>query len=217
MAADVDQTGLAAAPDDEAGTPQEQPAAPPTPAAAPSKPSVDVPALQAAYTQATQQNSAIKRALGLGKEAGADQVIAAIESLRAQPDEGTDPSVRAAIAKAEQREWNAAERIYGDDFVANVKAFVSEAQTTRDIDELVGRFHAMTQPQQQAAPAPTPVVEQPAAPAAATPESRLDLADRPSGTGEGVRRVRMDHEDIEALRKSGDAKTEFFKRLGFSR
>lgn len=165
------------------GTPPEQP----TPAAAPEAARND-PQLVAAYTQATQTNSAVRSALGLGRDAGTAQILDAIASLKQrQEDESLDPRAAKDLARANEAMWRAQSSIYGPDVAAAGRALMDEAQTLRDPDEFMSRLYTTAQSigQKQAAAAPPPP-EQPAAP---PPEANLTLGESrvPRGTVEFTR------------------------------
>jgi hypothetical protein len=89
-----------------------------TPLATGAAPIVDVKALQQGYTQATQQNAAIRNELGLPQEATTQDLLGAIAG-RGKPatddDDryALDPELVARRQSREDRGWAAAEKVCG--------------------------------------------------------------------------------------------------------
>ena len=192
-----DQQALDAATPPPAGSPTpDQPAAAAAPPPAQSKPQaeVDIPALQRGFTQATQQNAAIKAALGLPKDADISTVTEAISALKAKgsnkPAADEDPRIAQMRADLHETKWRANERIYG--VHAQQARALAEAIASDDPDEVMQAFYtavteAAASGQARSAPeAPTPEVQ--AAPAAATQPPVPDFVEAPLGS-QGLRQV----------------------------
>lgn len=192
-----DQQALDAATPPPAGSPTpDQPAAAAAPPPTQSRPpvEVDVPALQRGFTQATQQNAAIKAALGLPKDADISTVTEAISALKAKgtskPAADEDPRIAQMRADLVETKWRANERIYGP-LATQARSFMEAAQSD-DPDEMMAVFYtaitesARTGTAQSAPAATTPEVQAPAA--AATPPPVPDLVEAPLGS-QGLRQV----------------------------
>ena len=93
------------------------------PASKPAQP-VNISALQTGLTRVTQENAALKKALGLSARATPDQVNEAIAQLRTpqqQATEDTDPEYDRKWLEIREREYQLAARAHSPEVVATVR------------------------------------------------------------------------------------------------
>lgn len=165
MAGEAEGTAPAAAPTsatpptDPSGTPPEQPVAgqgAPTGGQG-NEPQVNVPALQAGYTRASQINASIRTALGLPNTAGAEDIDAAIAALKApKPTPGT-PEEDEREARFRDRAWSIEKRVYGDEAVAHGQQVENLIRHGAEPDQIMQAiFAAASVLTGQAPPAPAP-------------------------------------------------------------
>jgi hypothetical protein len=126
------------------------------------QPAAPSPIAQAEYTRATQLAASIRRELGLPKGATQAEVTAAIQSIRAQPDDEDGDDYEEApelLAERERRiasEVRFASAIYGEQPTADALELLSAARSTDDVEELLTMVFAFrdNHPAALAAPAP---------------------------------------------------------------
>lgn len=136
----------------------------------------------AEFTRVSQQNAALRKALGASKDATTDQLVTRITELKTpRTADDLDPAVAERLAQVREREWRAAERVYGPELTALVRQFADDVRTgTDDPEELLSTFHAAigTQGQRQA--------QTPASTAPAVDEQEPAPQQTPAASGEGV-------------------------------
>lgn len=175
-----------AAPD---GGPAPQQAAPEAPPPAPSKPAppVNVQALQAGLTRATQQNAAAKKALGLPASATEQQLLEAIAAMRtpqaAAPDLD-DPQYDARWTEMREREYATAARVHSPEAVATVRQIeelaLAQGSPIDLTDAVVELARQLAATMANGAPAPQQAAPQQGSPAQPPVPPRLPVeGDRP--------------------------------------
>jgi hypothetical protein len=151
---------------------------------------------QAEFTRRSQENAAYKQALGLAKDSGRDEVLAAISRLQASKvtgEEDTDPRVVEYETKYLQSAWKTAE-VYYPGVAPAAREFAEYLQTEGDPEAIAGRFYEILQ---RFAAGPE---EQPAAAAEPTPEApAMHLSESDAGPSQS----QQSDAELEELRGSG--------------
>lgn len=188
-------------------TPQQQPPAP-----------VDPAALQRWNTLLSQQNSQLRKAIGVGKEFTDADIQAALNRIRLQgategPGEDLPPAVQAKLAQFEDQQREFARAQYGDvpDEAEKLRELVQAGAT---ILELTTALYATVQKLTGTTPggtpaavtaAQSPVPTQPAIPSP-SPGSEPPVAAQPAGLAQVV----------EQNRGSGDAEGVWRRLMGLT-